>query len=663
MKKYENLFTPFNIGNATVKNRFCVAPMSIHEFDSRGQFTDSAIEYYVDRARGGFGLITTGALTSDIDVDPFSMTMKLAPLGNPRDFTCSALSMNDRIHAYGAKIFAELTMGSGRNAFGHKSCSDNPFFYNDAVRTGEYTTEEVKHKIDLMVRSAAVCKKAGFDGVEILSHWGYLMDQFTAEITNRRTDEYGGSFENRLRLHKEVIEGIRKTCGKDFPITMRFGIKSFITGLGIGKGSLDGENEAGHTLEEGIRLAKEFESYGVDALSVDVGQYESMYYAAAPMYMPKGYALEMAAEVKKAVNIPVMLVGRMNDLDMDEKAIADKKIDGVVIGRASLADPCIPTKAEMGRPDKIRPCISCNEGCINRLFTYGRVGACTVNPTAMREMNYGIEKVLQPRNIAVVGGGVAGMEAARTAKMRGHNVTLFERSNTLGGHINYAGMHKFKRDIYDLNMWFQNELKELGVDIRLNTNATADMLKELKFDAVIFATGGQVLMPKSIKGIDHEKCVSCLDAMDGKKPVGQNIVIVGGGLVGCESALAYAQEGKSVTIVEGLDKILSAGPAVPDANASMLKELLAKHNVQIITGQMLKEIDDNGAVTASRENPDEVMRINADTVILAIGFRKNPSEKNELLGSNIETFDIDHTNGIGNIQESIWRAYEVARTI
>ena len=300
-----------------------------------------------------------------------------------------------------------------------------------------------------MIQAAKIAKDSGFAGVEVHSiHWGYLLDQFALSMMNHRSDEYGGSLENRLRAAKEILEGIKQECGSDYPVSMRLGLKTFVKGFE--KATLTGEDEAGRTLEEGIQIAKLLESYGYDCLSVDTGTYDSFYYACPPMYMPKGYLVEMAAKAKEAVNIPILAGGRMNDPDIAEAAIREGKVDAMVMGRAALADPEYPNKVLSGRTERIRPCIACNQGCITRL-RQGKQPTCAVNPAAMREIRFAMRLAMQPKKVVVVGGGVAGMETARVAAMRGHRVFLYERNDKLGGNLIPGGSHGFKKEVRELN--------------------------------------------------------------------------------------------------------------------------------------------------------------------------------------------------------------------
>lgn len=656
-KKYSNLFTPFKIGKLEIKNRFCLAPMGFIPITAMGTFSDDGVEYLVERAKGGFGLITVGCICSDTKVDPLDPLLMLSPLTSPGNFIRNGVFMNERIHSYGAKTICQITMGMGRNYPGLKSPSAVPTFYGNQTAP-VLTTEEIKQKIQAMIDAAVVVKAANYDALEVHSiHWGYLLDQFAMSITNQRTDEYGGSLENRLRAAREILEGIKDACGSDFPVSIRVGLKSYIKGLGEGQSSLDGKQEAGRTLEEGLEICQLLESYGYDALSVDVGVYESFYHACPPMYMPKGQVLPLSAKAKEVVDIPILTSNRMNDPELCEKAIAEGQTDAVVLGRASLADPYFPQKVEIGKPETIRPCLSCNQGCITRGFESG-TACCAVNPTAFRTRTYGVDKAPTSKKIAIIGGGVAGMEAARVATFRGHEVTVYEASDRLGGNLNPAGTHKFKEDVKLLNEWYQRELKEMDIPVQLNTRLDAEDIKKLDVDAVILAVGSVPIIP-CLAGM--EKAVACLDAISCAKAVGEKVVVVGGGLVGCEMALEYAMEGKTVTIVEALDSILASGGAVPIQVSMMLKDLLAEYKVDVRAGCRIEEVKDKGAAICAADGTKSL--IEADTVVLSIGFRPLPSMRADLLGSGIPVYEIGDGRKVGNIMTAIWDAYEIARGI
>ncbi|MCI8616646.1 MAG: FAD-dependent oxidoreductase, partial [Lachnospiraceae bacterium] len=385
-----------------------------------------------------------------------------------------------------------ITMGLGRNYPNLPAPSSVHVFRHPGEVSPELSRDQIKSKIESIVKASKIAKDSGFSGVEVHSiHWGYLLDQFALSMMNHRTDEYGGRLENRLRAAKEILEGIKQECGSDFPVSMRLGLKTFVKGFE--QASLTGEEEIGRTLEEGIEIAKLLESYGYDCLNVDTGIYDSFYYACPPMYMPKGYLVELAAKAKEAVNIPILAGGRMNEADIAENAIRHGKIDAVVLGRAALADPEYPNKVLTGHTEKIRPCIACNQGCITRL-QQGKQPTCAVNPAAMREVRYALRPCVQPKKVVVVGGGVAGMEAARTAAMRGHKVSLYEKNESLGGNLIPVGSHSFKKEVRELNAWYQNELKALPVEIHTGEVVTAGQLRNLDADVIILAAGSVPIM-------------------------------------------------------------------------------------------------------------------------------------------------------------------------
>lgn len=663
-KKFEHLFSPLKIGTMTVKNRFAVSAMYLYEAGARGEFTNTAIDYYVERAKGGFGLISTGSMMCDNEIDPFSLVTDFGPNGNPYPWICSAHAMTDRIHAYDCKILAQIALGSGRNAVGLKSCSEVPSFWDPSVNTEAYTNAEIKRKIELFIQACVNSKKAGFDGIEVHAmHWGYLLDQFAMSITNHRTDEYGGSLENRLRASREILEGIKSACGTDYPVIMKMGLKSYMTGLGYGQGSIDGEDEKGRTLEESIEIAKMLEQMGYDGITCNAGNYESMWYACAPMYIDKGFVLPFSAEVKKHIDIPVIVAGRMNDPYLSEKAIAEGMADGIVMARQSLADPYYPKKLEMGHPEEIRPCISCNEACVGRLYSVGCAAGCAVNPSAMHELEYRMTETRHPKNVMVVGGGVGGMEAARVAKECGHHVELYERSNVLSGNQIAAGTHDFKQDIRRLNDWYHHQIDRLGIPVHFNCDVTPEFIRAKKPDVVILAVGGSPLMPRSIPGIDHPKAICANDAILGKREVGDRVVVVGGGMVGCEIALDYVRKGKQVSIVEALPDIITASGGAPWMNELYMKKALAKYGVKILTNYKLASIDDAGAHIVSTADAADTCVLAADSVVMAIGYKANPSMAADLYEDDMEVYEVKHKAGIGNVMSAVWSAYEIARSL
>ena len=657
MQNYEHLGKPLQIGRLTIKNRFCMAPIGggQHHLPGGG-LKDETIQYLIERAKGGFGLIFTGAIAADGTVDPYTGVGPTI-LQNPDAFKMTATELNERAGAYGTKIFAQITMGLGRNYPNLPAPSAVHVFRHPGEVSPELTIDQIKSKIESVVKASKIAKDSGFSGVEVHSiHWGYLLDQFALSMMNHRTDEYGGSLENRLRAAKEILEGIKQECGSDFPVSMRLGLKTFVKGFE--QASLTGEEEIGRTLEEGVEIAKLLESYGYDCLNVDTGIYDSFYYACPPMYMPKGYLVELAAKAKEAVNIPILAGGRMNEADIAENAIRDGKIDAVVLGRAALADPEYPNKVLTGHTEKIRPCIACNQGCITRL-QQGKQPTCAVNPVAMREVRYALRPCVQPKKVVVVGGGVAGMEAARTAAMRGHKVFLYEKNGSLGGNLIPGGSHSFKKEVRELNAWYQNELKALPVEIHTGETVTSEQLRNMDADVIILATGSVPVMP-NVPGMDDKKVLGCMEAFAHPEKVGQKVMVIGGGLVGCEMALDYAQDGKEVMVVETLPKILSAGILSPIPNGQMIPDLFEHHHVTVLEKHRLSAVED-GKVILESDGQKKVL--DADTVVIAVGFRPAPSMAQELQGCGAVVYEIGDGQKVSTILHAVWDGYEVGNNI
>lgn len=657
MSKYEYLGKPLQIGTLTIKNRFCMAPIGggQHHLPGGG-LKNETIQYLVERAKGGFGLIFTGAMAADGTVDPYTGVGPTI-LQNPDAFKMTASELNERAGAYGTKIFAQITMGLGRNYPNLPAPSSVHVFRHPGEVSPELTKDQIKSKIDSVIEAAKIAKDSGFSGIEVHSiHWGYLLDQFALSMMNHRTDEYGGSLENRLRAAKEILEGIKQVCGSDYPVSMRLGLKSFVKGFE--KATLTGEGEVGRTLEEGIEIAKLLESYGYDCLSVDTGIYDSFYYACPPMYMPKGYLVEMAEKAKAAVNIPILAGGRMNDADIAEEAIRDGKIDAVVLGRAALADPAYPNKVLSGHTEQIRPCIACNQGCITRL-QQGKQPTCAVNPAAMREMRFAMHPCMEKKNVVIVGGGVAGMEAARVAAIRGHKVSLYEKNVELGGNLLPGGSHNFKKEVRELNAWYKNELCRLPVEIHLNTEVTADQLRKMGADVILLATGSVPVMP-NVPGIGDSKVIGCMDAFANPDKIGQKVVVIGGGLVGCEMALDYAENGKEVTVAEALPKILSAGIPSPIPNGQMIPDLFEHYHVNVLENHKLSAVKDGKAVLES-DGQEKVLE--ADSIVIAVGFRPAPSMAKELAGCGAVVYEIGDGQEVSTILHAVWDGYEVGNNI
>lgn len=654
MSKYAILNTPYQIAGLTVPNRYTVAPVTTGTaYDENGEFSDSYAYYFGLRAKGGFGLIIPGAVATDYQVDPYS-ALGPAPLQNPEGFLRGGRKLVSAVHENGGKILCQLSLGLGRNYPGLPAPSEDIVYGTEDTLSPALTVEQIKLKIAQLIDSAKLAQEAGFDGIEVHAmHWGYLLDQFGMSFFNHRTDEYGGPLENRLRAAREIVEGIHAACGRDYPVGMRLSLKAYIKD--VNKATLTGEGEVGRDLDEGVETARLLERFGYDFLDVDTGTYDSFYYACPPMYLPQSFMIALAEQAQKAVKIPVIAGGRMQDYDAALEAVETGKITAVALGRPSLADPEYPNKVYAGTPEKIRPCIGCNLGCFNRLMAEGAHASCAVNPAACRELTWALKPGEGKKKVLIIGGGVGGMEAARTAALRGYEATLIEKSDHLGGHLVEAGAHKFKVEVARLNQWYQRELKDLGVKVELNKELSAEEIKAFGADAVILATGSVASAP-AIPGL--EKAVVSLDAIDHPEKIGRKVIVVGGGLVGCEIALDEAMNGKDVTVVEALDKILSSGIPAPTPNAQMIGDLFEHHGVKVLTGHKLVEVTDSGVVL---ENANGQVALEADTVISALGFKPRASLKDQLAG--LPVYEIGDAVQAKTILNAIWTGYETANSI
>lgn len=585
--KYKKFFTPIKIGNCEIKNRFAMAPMGpLGLADAEGGWNQRGIDYYTERAKGGTGLIITGVSFVDNQVEEHGMPNCPCSTHNPVHFVRTSREMTERIHAYGAKVFFQMSGGFGRvtiptNLGEFPPVAPSPIKHRWLEKTcRELTKEEIRYIVEQFGKGAFNAKRAGFDGVQIHAvHEGYLIDQFAIALFNQRTDEYGGSLENRLRFAKEIVEEIKKTCGADFPVTLRYSPKSFIKDFR--DGALPGEEfeEKGRDLDEGVEAAKLLVEYGYDALDTDVGSYDSWWWSHPPMYQEKGLYRPFAKLMKETVDVPVICAGRMDDPDMALEAIETGITDIISMGRPLLADPDYVNKLRAGKREDIRPCISCHEGCMGRIQEYSALN-CAVNPQACRERYAAYTPILAPKKVLIVGGGVAGCEAARVLAIRGHKPELFEKGARLGGNLLPGGRPDFKEDDILLANWFAHTLEQLNVPVHLNTEVTKEDVLNYGADAVIIATGST---PRVFSLGDDAKVFTAADILTDKAEPGDKTVVIGGGLVGCETALWLAQNGKQVTIVEALDRLLEKNGPLCHANSEMLERLIPFNNVDVIT--------------------------------------------------------------------------------
>lgn len=662
--KYQTLFTPIQIGKLTLKNRFAMAPMGpLGLGDSEGGWNQRGIDYYTRRAQGGTGLIITGVTFSDCEVETQSMPNCPNSTYNPVHFVRTSREMTERVHAYGAKIFLQMSGGFGRvtiptNLGEFPPVAPSPIPHRWLDKTcRELTRDEIHKIIESFGKGAFNAKRAGFDGVEIHAvHEGYLIDQFAIAFFNHRTDEYGGSRENRLRFAKEIREEIAKTCGWDFTVAVRFSPKSMLKDWR--KGALPNEEfeEKGRDLEEGLQTAKLLEAYGYDALDVDVGCYDAWWWNHPPMYMEKGPYRKYAKLVKEIVKVPVFMAGRMDTPEMAESCVKDGTCDVISLGRPLLADPDYVKKLRTNHVCEIRPCISCQEGCMGRIQTYSMIN-CAVNPQAARERVTAYEPVARKKRVLIAGGGVAGCEAARVLAERGHEPVLYEASERLGGNLLPGGAPAFKEDDLQLVKWYENELERLRVPVYLNTRVTKEMVLESDCDAVIVATGSR---PKMFSLGDDEKVYCAEQVLMNQKDPGDRVVVVGGGLVGCEMALDLAQKGKKVTILEALPKIMAVNGPICSANKEMLEELLPFQGVNIICNAKVTGFKD-GAV--SYETAGKAEKLDTDSVILSVGYRSADELYHELEFDVADLYLLGDAGKVSNIMYAIWDAFEVANHI
>jgi len=662
--KYKKLFEPIKIGSLELENRFAMAPMGpLGLADAEGGFNQRGIEYYTARARGGTGLIITGVTFVDNEIEQHGMPSVPCSTHNPLHFIRTSREMTERIHAYNSKVFLQLSGGFGRvtiptNLGEYPPVAPSPIKHRWLDKTcRELSIEEIKSIIKKFGEGAFNAKRAGFDGVQIHAvHEGYLIDQFAISFFNYRTDEYGGSLENRLRFAREIVEEIKKKCGSDFTVTLRYSPKSFIKDWR--EGALPGEEfeEKGRDIPEGIEAAKLLVAYGYDALDIDVGSYDSWWWSHPPMYQAKGLYIPYAKIIKASVAVPVICAGRMDNPDLALSAINDGACDMISLGRPLLADENYVNKLRAGKSADIRPCLSCQEGCMGRIQEYSALN-CAVNPAACREKETALSPALKSKKIVIIGGGVAGCEAARVLALRGHKPVIYEKTSRLGGNLIPGGAPDFKEDDHALVAWYEHTLKELGVEVNLNTEVNSEKLSEISAEAIIIATGSK---PNMFSLGDNTKVYAAADVLLNKVDPGKNIVIVGGGLVGCELAIWLARDNKKVTLVEMQDKLLAVNGPLCHANSEMLERLVPFNGVEVLTSSNAVKTTANGVLVNIKGSDRELQ---ADSVILAVGYTSENSLYNELKYEFSDIHLIGDARKVSNILYAIWDAYEVASNL
>lgn len=681
-KKFEPLFTPWKIGNVEIKNRIVLCPMggtSIFGWMEPHHFDQDAADFFMDLAKNNVGLIIPG-------IAPLKNLIGGQWLYKSKKSFKKLKPYMEEIHKTGAKLFVQLTAGFGRSfsvpnalvpilkskalnavlkpiidvRYLCASPSKLPSRWADGVFTRALTKKEIEKMIDAFAKTAKMCKDAGVDGVEVHAvHEGYLLDQFTTEYTNQRTDEYGGSFENRYRFPVEVVKAIKAACGQDYPVSLRYSVVSKTKGFQ--KGALPGEEytEVGRDMEESEKAAKYLQDAGYDMLNADNGTYDAWYWAHPPEYMPQNCNLEDVSHIKKFVDIPVVCAGRMEP-DVAAKAIKEGKIDAMGVARQFLTDHEWVTKLKEDRLEDIMPCICCHNGCfaISKYKGVANAGSmndtkhmsrCAINPLTMQNHKYDIIPAKKAKTVAVIGGGVGGMETARIATLRGHKVTIYEKSDKLGGVFIPAAAPSFKEKDKQLIEWYRRQISRLPIEVKLNTEVKD--LSQIKADEIVIATGAVAKKPP-IKGA--ERAIEAIDYLNGKE-VGKNVVIIGGGLTGCEIAYDLFLKGKKPVIVEAMNDLMISNMLCL-ANSSYLRDYFEYKKVPVHLETKVEEIKDGSVVVSDKAGSKT--EIKADSVILAVGYKPNPLAK-----KSRHVHIVGDALAVGNLRTVVWRAWEVAEKI
>ncbi len=538
-----------------------------------------------------------------------------------------------------------------------QSASATPNRWADDCPSVPMTKVDIKEMVEAFAKTAYLCKEAGVDGIEIHAvHEGYTLDQFAMRYTNAREDEYGGSLENRLRFAIEIVQAIKAKCGKEFPVSLRYSVVSYTKGFR--QGALPGEEytEVGRDMAESELAAKMLEEAGYDMLNCDNGTYDAWYWAHPPVYMPNNCNLKDVAHIKKFVNIPVVCAGKMTP-EVAAEAIKNGEIDAMGVARQFLTDKDWITKLLEDRAEEIKPCINCHNGCFT-MCKHGdsandqtmqdamNMACCALTPETMQSKKYKIVKTSKSKDIAIIGGGIGGMESAIVLKKRGHNPTLYEKSDRLGGIFNEAVAFSFKEHDKQLLKWYEREIKALGIKVEFNTEVTD--LSKLKADEVIIATGAKANRPP-IKGLEY--AIEATEFLKGK-PVGENVVIVGGGLTGSEIAYELALMGKKPTVVEMKDDLIAVR-GVCLANSSFLREALVFKKVPVYLNTSVCEIKEKAVVVKDKDGKQ--FEIPCDDIIVSLGYHPSP-----LTGKGPHVHLVGDADKVGNLRTVIWRAWDVA---
>lgn len=646
------LFQPGVVGKMELKNRLIMAPMATMSHDAEGFVQERTVDYYVERAKGGVGLIIAQSSNA--------LREGRAP-GRPgtwdNKFIPGLRKVSTAVHEAGSKIAWQITHhGKLYSAWLNRiprpeeikiiGPSAIPW-----VRTGvapqEATKEDIERIVAGFAEAARRVKEAGFDAVEIHGAHGYMISQWLSPRDNRRTDEYGGSVKKRARLACEIIARVRKKVGPDFPVIFRASGSHFI--------------EGGVTIDDTVRQAPLFVEAGADALHISASEEETTQWQFLPYMMPDGAIVHLAAAVKKAVKVPVIAVGKIWDPRLAERILAEGKADFIAMGRALLADPDLPNKAKEGRFDEIRRCIYCNN-CLNFDAAPQSVRArglsCTVNPAVLREREFTIKPTPSPKRVMIIGGGLSGMEAARVLAERGHQVSLYERSDKLGGQWNIASALPLKEGYQSLTQYLIRGLQQSGARVILNTKVTQELVEKERPDIVIVATGAS---PKTldVPGAEGRNVVQANDVILGNVPVGEGVVVIGGRLVGMEVADFLAERGKKVYLVTK-NKLGEDGIPLERNIYRALRDRLIEHGVHLFPDSPVHEIRENGVHI---EYNRELVFLKADTVVLAVGAKSENKLAEELKSTDFKIYMIGDCVAPRDAREAIREGAEIGREI
>ena len=645
--QFKKIFEPASIGGMKLKNRIVMPPMGTGYAEAGGAASQRMLDYYEARARGGVGLIIAEGSAPSLKCTYAreASPSRQASLGDDK-FIPGWRRVTDAAHKFNARIAIQIMHATLENWDGKLvQVGPSPVVVPARVMgilggpPHELTVEEIAERVEWFASAARRAREAGFDGVEIHGAHQYIIAAFLSSATNQRRDRYGGSVENKARFLVEILRAVRREVGPDFPVWVRFNAQEWGVDNGI-------------TIEETRQMVPLVVAAGAEALHVS-GYGAGSYITTAPIPDTAGFLAPLAEDVKKLTRVPVIAVGRL-DLELGEKILEEGKADFIAIGRRLLADPDLPNKVAEGRLNEVVPCIGCME-CIERLAfdERGEGVTCVVNPALGKEKAYQMKPARKAKNVIEVGGGPAGMQAAIVAAKRGHKVTLLEKEAKLGGQLNIAALPPFKGDIFPWIDYLVNQVEKAGVKVDLNTDATTEIIAGEKPDAVIIATGGTPAMP-DIPGIDKSNVVTAQDVLSGRAKVGQNVVIIGGGMVGCETGHYLARQGKMVTITEILKRM--ANDMFLMTRRRLMDGLRSK-KVTLLTSATCEEIKEGSVLVTTAEGKTET--IPADTVIIAAGYTANDRLYKELEGRVREIYCIGNSAKPRRILEASNEGYQV----